>query len=144
MKSLADDLHKGGFKLGLYATAGFKAVYGHEDLWARVMFEEWGADEANIDHMCNVPACQNAPGALNQTGINTFHHQIVPYYQQATVERWAAAIAKVNKTREVLFHNCDIGCSPSEGVASAQPRPWGEWCRTTRPICGAPPATSMC
>jgi hypothetical protein len=51
MKSLADDLHADGFKLGLYATAGFKAVYGHEDVWAKVMFEEWGADEANIDHV---------------------------------------------------------------------------------------------
>jgi hypothetical protein len=112
-----------------YATAGFKAVYGHEDLWAKVLFEEWGADEANIDHMCNVAACQDAPGALNQSGINVFHHQIVPYYQRATVERWAAAIAKVSRTvhsstrtRDVLFHNCDIGCSPSEGLASAQPR----------------------
>jgi hypothetical protein len=180
MKALADDLHSGGFKLGLYATAGFKAVYGYEERWAKVLFEEWGADEANIDHvratdrqtdrqidraleialrgssrvpvaitsfrhwiffdwvpacppvrlpalpmqMCNVPACENAPGDLNQSGINTYHHQIVPYYQQQTVERWAAAIAKVNKTRDVLFHNCDIGCSPSEGVASTQPRPW--------------------
>ena len=52
----------GAHRLGLYATAGFKAVYGYEDLWAKVMFEEWGADEANIDHMCNTPACEDAPG----------------------------------------------------------------------------------
>ena len=51
MKALADDLHSGGFKLGLYATAGFKAVYGYEERWAKVLFEEWGADEANIDHV---------------------------------------------------------------------------------------------
>jgi hypothetical protein len=57
MKALADDLHAGGFKLGLYATAGFKAVYGHEDVWATVLFEEWGADSANIDHVRRTPVC---------------------------------------------------------------------------------------
>lgn len=97
----------------------------------RVGFIADGAGCACGVQMCNVPACENAPGELNQSGINVFHHQIVPYYQQQTVERWANAIAKINKTRDVLFHNCDIGCAPAEGVASAQPRPWGEWCRET-------------
>eukprot|EP01052_Picozoa_sp_SAG31_P018012 SAG31_NODE_1258_length_9078_cov_12.076512_1_plen_121_part_00 len=115
MKSLAADLRRRGFKLGLYATAGFKAVYGYEDVWATVMFAEWGVESANIDHvscsykqvcafegsngyacivvavhvhclqMCNVAACENAPGPLNQSGINKFVHQIVPYYQQVGV-----------------------------------------------------------
>jgi len=31
----------------------------------------------------------------------------------------------------VLFQNCGIGCSPSEGLDSRDPRPWGEWCRQT-------------
>ena len=50
MKDLADTLHEQGFKLGLYATAGFKAVYGQEEAWAKLLFEDWGADSANIDH----------------------------------------------------------------------------------------------
>ena len=31
----------------------------------------------------------------------------------------------------MLFQNCGIGCSPSEGLDSRDPRPWGEWCRQT-------------
>ena len=130
MKALANELHADGFKLGLYATAGFKAVYGHELLWAQY-FADVGADELNIDHMCNVPACEDAPGRFNQSGINKYFHQIVPHYQQSTLQRWAAAIAQVNRTRDVLFHNCDIGCAPAEGLSSSTPRPWGEWCRKT-------------
>lgn len=37
------------------------------------------------------------------------------------MERWAAAIEKINKTNDVLFNNCGIGCSPSEGLDSRDP-----------------------
>ena len=40
-----------------------------------------------------------------------------------------AAIAAINKTDKVVFNNCGIGCSPSEGVDSRDPRPWAPWCR---------------
>jgi hypothetical protein len=89
-----------------------------------------GADSVKVDHMCSVDhnssGCRTAPGAINKPS-----DQIVPAYQQQTVERWAAAIAKLNKTDQVLFNNCGIGCSPSEGMDSRDPRPWGDWCRRT-------------
>ena len=113
-----------------YVTGGFSAVYEHEDAWAEVMFNEWDADSVKVDHMCSVDlnssGCRTAPGAINHPS-----DQIVHAYQQPTMERWAAAIAKINRTRRVLFNNCGIGCSPSEGMDSRDPRPWGDWCRET-------------
>eukprot|EP00729_Bicosta_minor_P001078 gene1078-4896_t len=135
MKGLANYLHIKGFKMGMYLTGGFNDVYGYEEQWAEVMFNEWGADSVKVDHMCSVAdgaapgkveGCQTAPGAINHAS-----DQIVPAFQQATMERWAAAIEKINKTNDVLFNNCGIGCSPSEGLDSRDPRPWGEWCRET-------------
>ena len=43
-----------------------------------------------------MPACEVAPGPINK-----YYHQIVPAYQRPTIERWAAAIAKLNKTDSV-------------------------------------------
>lgn len=46
-------------------------MYGYEDQWAVMMFNEWGADSVKVDHMCNVAdgdapggveGCQTAPG----------------------------------------------------------------------------------
>ena len=73
-----------------------------------------------VDHMC-ANVCEKAPGEINHPS-----DQIVPAFQQSTIERWTAAIAAINKTDQVLFNNCGIGCSPSEGVDSRDPRPWGE------------------
>lgn len=123
MKGLADFLHAKGLKLGMYVTGGMKQVYKNEENWATIMFDDWGADSVKVDHMCG-DSCEKAPGAINHPS-----DQIVPAFQRTTIERWAAAIARINKTREVLFNNCGIGCSPAEGVASRDPRPWGEWCR---------------
>ena len=48
-------------------------MYGYEDQWAVMMFNEWGADSVKVDHMCNVAdgdapggveGCQTAPGML--------------------------------------------------------------------------------
>ena len=98
-------------------------VYKHEDVWSEVMFNEWAADSVKVDHMC-ADVCEKAPGEINHPS-----DQIVPAFQQSTIERWTAAIAAINKTDQVLFNNCGIGCSPSEGVDSRDPRPWAEWCR---------------
>ena len=121
MKGLADYLHAKRLKLGFYVTGGMAAVYKHEDAWADMMFNVWGGDSVKVDHMC-ANVCETAPGAINHPS-----DQIVPAFQEETIRRWAAAINKTGKT--VLFNNCGIGCSPSEGVDSRDPRPWGEWCR---------------
>lgn len=129
MRGLADYLHSKSLKFGMYVTGGFSAVYLHEEAWPQVMFAEWGADSVKVDHMCSVNTsygCREAAGSINHPS-----DQIVPAFQQQTIERWTAAIAKINKTQNVLFNNCGIGCSPSEGLYGRDPRPWGEWCRQT-------------
>lgn len=102
-----------------YVTGGFEAVYQQEAAWAEVMFGEWDADGVKVDHMCQGPSCGGGPEG----------HMMAPQFQQPTIERWVAAIAAVNKTQEVLFQNCGIGCAPATG--SAQPQPWGDWCPKT-------------
>jgi hypothetical protein len=49
---------------------------------------------------------------------------------QPTIERWASAIAKLNKTDSVLFQNCGVGCSPASGDGVGA-QPWGDWCPQT-------------
>ena len=120
MRGVADYLHSKGLKMGMYVTGGMSGVYKHEDVWSEVMFNEWAADSVKVDHMCG-DSCETAPGAINHPS-----DQVVPAFQQATIERWTAAIAKINKTNSVLFNNCGIGCSPSEGVDSRDPRPWSD------------------
>ena len=66
------------------------------------MFGEWGADAVKVDHMCQGASC----------GDGVQGHMMAVEFQAPTMQRWAAAIAAVNKTRDVLFQNCGVGCPP--------------------------------
>lgn len=76
MKGLANYLHIKGFKMGMYLTGGFNDVYGYEEQWAEVMFNEWGADSVKVDHMCSV-ADGAAPGKVS---IPTYLPTYLPTY----------------------------------------------------------------
>ena len=132
IKSLAASFHAQGLKLGMYVTGGFKSVYRNEAKWAAVILGEWGTDGIKVDHMCDVPECI-IPG--QQPG-----HQMAVPTQQATIERWAAAIAAIGRTNDTLFQNCGIGCMPSAGPLSDTPAPWGEQVRNHEPT--RPPLAS--
>ena len=43
-------------------------------------------------------------------------------YQQPYIERWAAAIAAVNQTDQVLFQNCGVGVRRPRVMASVHSR----------------------
>ena len=45
------------------------------------------------------------------------HHRACPSRQGPTMERWAAAIAAVNKTSSVLFQNCGQTCTDNPTLA---------------------------
>ena len=70
----------------------------------------------------HVAVCQ---GANCGTGVQG--HMMAVEYQQATIERWVAAIAAVGKTNSTLFQNCGVGCSPSSGNLGpgTGAQPWG-------------------
>ena len=123
MRALSSNFHSRGLRLGMYVTGGFKSVYRNEAKWAAVLLGEWGADGIKVGHMCDVPECI-IPG--QQPG-----HQMAVPTQQATIERWAAAIAAVGRTNATLFQNCGVGCMPSAGPLGDSPAPWGEWCAST-------------
>ena len=55
-----------------------------------------------VDHMCQGASC----------GDGVQGHMMAVEFQAPTMQRWAAAIAAVNKTRDVLFQNCGVGCPP--------------------------------
>ena len=73
-----------------------------------------------VDHMCQGACC----------GSGQQGHMMAVEFQRPTIERWAAAIAAVNKTGAVLFQNCGVGCSPSSGDGVGA-QPWGAWCTQT-------------
>lgn len=62
--------------MGMYLTGGFNDVYGYEEQWAEVMFNEWGADSVKVDHMCSV-ADGAAPGKVS---IPTYLPTYLPTY----------------------------------------------------------------
>lgn len=73
--------------------------------------------------------CQGA-----NCGTGAQGHMMAVEFQRATIERWAAAIGAVNKTNEVLFQNCGIGCAPATGLGQMNGlngQPWGDWCPKT-------------
>ena len=113
--------HSLGLKLGMYVTGGFEAVYQHEAQWAEVMFGEWGADGVKVDHMCQGASC----------GGGAQGHMMAVVNQGPTMQRWAAAIAAVNKTDSVLFQNCGVGCSPATSTPGPNSQPWGDFCQKT-------------
>ena len=96
------------------------------------MFGEWGADGVKVDHMCQGASC----------GGGEQGHQMAVDTQGPTMQRWAAAIAAMNKTDSVLFQNCGVGCSPANGDPGPNGQPWAEFCTTTANMWRSGPVSS--